>query len=130
MKKQRISVWILALVFIIGIFSVGLGVFKKKKVIDLKRCENDLSGIVIPKEFANSIDKGYFIRFENEDYLIYKTQNNIERKIKMSKNYLLTDDNKKIQKENFSSGDIISIRIIETFVNVPEAAIIQNRCVR
>ena len=101
MKKQRISVWILALVFIIGIFSVGLGVFKKKKVIDLKRCENDLSNIVIPKEFANSIDKGYFIRFENEDYLIYKTQNNIERRIKMSKNYLLTDDNKKIQKENF-----------------------------
>lgn len=111
-------------------FLSPFSVFKNWKSVDLKRCTTDLSNIVIPEEFANSIDKGYFIKFEDGDYLLYRTQNNIEKKVKMNKNYLLTDGKKKIQKEDFNNGDIVSIRLIEAFINTPEAAIITNHCIK
>ncbi|PIY18439.1 hypothetical protein CO112_00235 [Candidatus Dojkabacteria bacterium CG_4_9_14_3_um_filter_150_Dojkabacteria_WS6_41_13] len=96
--------------------------------VNTSRCSIGLSDIDIPEVFVKLVDKGYFVRFETGDYLVYRTQNNIEQKFKMIQNYLLTDNTKEIQKEDFKSDDIISIRLIETSINVIEAAIVTDYC--
>ncbi len=83
---------------------------------------DDLSDIVIPPEFTDDLDKGYFIRFE-DNYVVYK-RDTTEIKMLLNESLLLTQNNQEATKSDFQSGDIVSLRIIETFPGVREAAII------
>ena len=83
---------------------------------------DDLSDIVIPPEFTDDLDKGYFIRFE-DNYEVYK-RDTTEIKMLLNESLLLTQNNQEATKSDFQSGDIVSLRIIETFPGVREAAII------
>ena len=123
MKKKAM----LVLVVILGLLLVfGFMYYKNKPKqesnISQENKIDDLSDIIIPSEFADDLDKGYFIRFE-DNYVVYK-KDEIETKMLLNENMLLTQNNKEIIKGDFRSGDIISLRIIETVPGVKKATII------